>query len=236
MHSRCGGRAGGSPLILVHGLVISSSYMAPLARCLAVSDEVHALDLPGFGASDTPARPLSVPELADAILRWMSAAAIERGHLIANSLGCQIVAHCAVKAPERVLTTTMIGPTIDAERHRLSAQFFRLLLDAIHEPLRLWLLWLRDFWRCGLPRALATTRLMFADHIENQLERVVAPTLILRGERDPTVPLRWANRAQKLLRRAELITLQDAQHCVHFTEPARVAALIRAHIASSRTG
>src|SRR4051812_29858976 len=57
------GRAppGRPPVVLVHGLVISSRYMVPLARALAPDFPVYAPDLPGFGESGgpppTPPRP-----------------------------------------------------------------------------------------------------------------------------------------------------------------------------------
>ena len=69
--------------------------------CLALEHEVHALDLPGFGRSDGPSEVQSVPQLADSILAWMSAVGIQQCHLVANSLGCEIVAHLAIKAPDR---------------------------------------------------------------------------------------------------------------------------------------
>jgi pimeloyl-ACP methyl ester carboxylesterase len=40
------------PLVLVHGFVISSLYLMPLARCLAPKVRVLAPDLPCFGGSD----------------------------------------------------------------------------------------------------------------------------------------------------------------------------------------
>ncbi|WP_292510847.1 alpha/beta fold hydrolase, partial [Methylobacterium sp.] len=51
------------PVILVHGLGMSSRYMIPLARHLAPHFRVYAPDLPGFGLSDKPHRALTVREL-----------------------------------------------------------------------------------------------------------------------------------------------------------------------------
>ncbi len=47
------------PFVLIHGLVISSLYMIPLAERIAQEHPVHALDLPGFGRSESPAQVLS---------------------------------------------------------------------------------------------------------------------------------------------------------------------------------
>ncbi len=42
------------PVVLVHGLGVSSRYMVPLASNLARSFSVYAPDLPGFGLNSKP--------------------------------------------------------------------------------------------------------------------------------------------------------------------------------------
>ena len=58
MHARVGrGNGGGKPaLILVPGLVVTSRNVGPTAEWLQDAFSVYALDLPGFGKSDKPAR------------------------------------------------------------------------------------------------------------------------------------------------------------------------------------
>ena len=106
LHSRSAECPGATPFVLIHGLVISSLYMIPLAECLADHGEVHALDLPGFGRSQGLWLAPSVADLGDVIIEWLSVNKIRRCHLIANSLGCQISAHVATKAPQMVETLT----------------------------------------------------------------------------------------------------------------------------------
>lgn len=230
MHSRSSGRAEGAvPFVLIHGLVISSLYMIPLAECLAVEHEVHALDLPGFGRSESPAQVLTIPQLAESVIGWLEEAGVERCHLVGNSLGCEIAAHVAVKAPERVTTMVLIGPTLDPEAYAVAKQTVRLLQDAVREPARLWLNWLFDFGRAGIVRAVGTTRAMFRDHIEKQLPLVHAPTLVIRGGTDPTVPEQAALTMKRLLPRGELLVMEGEPHCVHYTDPVRVCRVIQSH-------
>ncbi|SAK56777.1 Alpha/beta hydrolase family protein [Caballeronia ptereochthonis] len=60
-HASCsGGHAQRLPVVLVHGLVISSRYMEPLALALHDDFDVHAPDLPGFGESALRGRALPV--------------------------------------------------------------------------------------------------------------------------------------------------------------------------------
>src|SRR3546814_16872650 len=64
------------PVVLVHGLGMSSRYMAPTAQRLASDFRVFAPDLPGFGDSGKPDHILSVPELAAALAAWQSVCAL----------------------------------------------------------------------------------------------------------------------------------------------------------------
>ena len=161
----------------------------------------------------------------------MSAAGIDRCHLVANSLGCQVAAHCAVMAPERILSAVLIGATTDPAAHGFGTQLRRLLHDALEEPASLWVRWLYDFARAGLPRALGTTRAMFADRIEQQLPGITAPTLVVRGENDPTMPQSWGECAAALLPAGSLEVIAGAPHCAHYTHPAVVAKLCLRHAA-----
>src|SRR5688500_11764977 len=51
---------GRSPVVLVHGLGMSSRHMLPIAEWLALDFPVHAPDLPGFGRSDKPRHVLTI--------------------------------------------------------------------------------------------------------------------------------------------------------------------------------
>ncbi|MEP6955649.1 MAG: alpha/beta hydrolase [Chthoniobacterales bacterium] len=218
----------GVPFLLLHGLVISSLYFIPLGEVIAAAGhEVHALDLPGFGRSEGPPEVLSVAQLAEWAIAWMTARGVPRCHIIGNSLGCEIAAYVAVKAPGRVATLTMVGPTVDPAAFALFTQTLRLLRDAWHEPWALWLNWTFDFFRAGPRRAFGTTREMFRDPIENQLPQVKAPTLVIRGGIDPTVPQAAAQRVARLVPRSELRVIEGEPHCVHYTDPAGVWEAVR---------
>lgn len=231
LHSRSSGIVADQrlPFVLIHGLVISSLYMIPLAEHIAVEHEVHALDLPGFGRSEGPSEVQTVPQLADWIIAWISEVGIHQCHLVANSLGCEIVAHLAIKAPDRVATLTLIGPTLDPHAHALVIQIMRLLQDALREPIRVVLNWMFDFCRAGVRRAIGTTKEMFRNHIEHQLPQITARTLVMRGEVDPTVPQSAAVAMTRLLDHGELVVIDGEPHCVHYTNPLQVWRAIRHH-------
>lgn len=233
VHVRVGlpGRADSRPpIVLVHGFVISSRYMVPTALRLARRQRVYAPDLPGFGWSGHPSRVLDVPALAEALIRTLDALAIDRAVLVGNSLGCQIVAHAAARHPDRVAATVLVGPTFDATDRRLRIQFLRLLTDAPRERLRLWLLHVPDYVLAGPRRVLGTLRHAWRDRIERVLPRVPVPTLVVRGERDPLVPRRWARLATRLLPDGRLVELARAAHAANYSAAPALASVIESFL------
>jgi pimeloyl-ACP methyl ester carboxylesterase len=180
------------PVVLVHGLVVSSRYMTPLARALAPDFPVYAPDLPGFGESSKPARPLGLAELAEALHAWMRALGLGRAALVGNSFGCQIIAELAARHPDEVDRLVLQGPTVDAAARSLPVQVWRAIRNGRREPDAVARLSRIDYAKAGLGRAFATMRAMMHDRIEDKLPRIEAPTLVVRGSRDPVVPQPWA--------------------------------------------
>jgi 2-hydroxy-6-oxonona-2,4-dienedioate hydrolase len=221
------------PVVLVHGMVVSSLYMVPTAERLAPEFPTFAPDLPGFGNSDPPPHVLCVPELADALARWLKAVGLERVALVGNSLGCQIVADFAIRYPESVERAVLVGPTVDPHNRSGFQQVIRLFQDGRHEPGSLLLIQLRDYWRAGFRRALHTFRFMMADRIEEKLPHVRAPTLVVRGARDAVVPQRWAETAAELLPDARLRVIPGAAHAVNYDSPLELVRVIRPFLLQS---
>ena len=213
-------------MVLVHGMVVSSRYMVPTAERLAPLCNVYAVDLPGYGKSAKPAKVLSLAELADALAGWMQAAGLERAHLVGNSFGCQIIAEFAVRHPARVERLVLQGPTVDPDARSLWRQFLRLAHNSSREPKSLGFISLADYWAAGLRRAWATMHMAIADRIEEKLPRIRAPTLVVRGTRDPLVPHAWAARVAQLLPRGSLREIPGAPHTINYSAPDAFVAAI----------
>lgn len=212
-------------VVLVHGAFISSRYMVPVAERLADRCTVYAPDLPGYGNSGRPARLPSVAGYADILTRWMDAVGIARAALIGNSFGCQIVANLAVRYPDRVTRIILVGPTVDPARHTLVQQGARLLLDGTREPRRYLRLLLGNCLKIGLREGVQLARVVLADHIEDNLPRLAVPTLVVRGERDPLVPQRWAEEATRLLPSGHLVVIPRVAHVAHYDAPDAFVAI-----------
>ena len=213
--------------MLVHGIGVSSAYFVPLGLELARDRPVLAPELPGFGSSEAPADVPGIRELADWLAAWLDAVRIAPPLVVANSMGCQIVADLLARHPERAVGFVLVGPTVDPRTRTAPQQAARLLADSFHEPADLVAIVARDYARFGLRRFVLTGRSALADGIETKLPRLHMPALVVRGEHDPLVPNRWGEEAAALLPHGRLVVLAGHAHAAHYTAPAAVAELTR---------
>ncbi len=213
-------------LVLVHGLGVSSHYMAPTALKLAPHCSVYAPDLPGFGKSEHPPHVLNVPQMADALAAWMDATGLDHASFLGNSLGCQVIVDLAVRYPSRVERLVLTGPTFDrAARASLPSLLHRVLRDSPWEPRSLSPIIVIDYLSAGLIRIAIELRYGLLDPIEQKLPLVGAPALVVRGEHDSVVPLPWARYVTRLLPAARLVVIEGASHAVNFSSPGKLAAV-----------
>ena len=226
------------PIVFVHGLGVSTRYMAPTMARLAADFQVAGLDLPGFGRSGSPAHPLNLGELASALEEWIDARAIGPAIFVGNSYGCQVIVELVTRAPHRALGLVLNAPTMDPAHRTMVGQLLRVVADVPREPLALALLVARDYLRAGPRRLLATLGHALADHVEAKLPLIGAPTLVVCGARDPVVTVRWASEVARLVGievpGAPGATLQCVSHAAHalpFDDPVTFAAIIRNFIA-----
>jgi pimeloyl-ACP methyl ester carboxylesterase len=211
-------------LVFVHGIGVSGRYFGPLMDDLADSYRCVAPDLPGTGSSAGPAEALDVPGLADALAVFLGELGAVDVTLVANSLGCQVIAALAERTPGSA-RLVFIAPTLDpATRHHFWRSLFRAVF---REPLSLLPILIYDYLRYGPRRFLATSRHALADDIALRLPHIRVPVLVIQGGRDFIVTVPWATRVARLIPLGRLALVPDGAHAVHYGRHREVAALIR---------
>jgi pimeloyl-ACP methyl ester carboxylesterase len=68
---------------------------------------------------------------------------------------------------------------------------------------------------------------MISDPVERKLHHVRVPTVVVRGERDPIVPLGWAREVAHTLPDARLVEIPGAGHTVNWSAPKELAEVVR---------
>jgi len=158
--------------------------------------------------------------------------------LLGNSFGCQIIADLGARHPELISRAVLQGPTMDQRARTAPRQILRWALNSPFEPTGAWTslgsVVRQDYRDASIRRVLATFRHALGDRIESKLPRLQAPTLVVRGARDPIVPQRWAEEAARLLPRARLVVVPGAAHTMCFTSLDELARTVRPFLEEDR--
>lgn len=126
--ARVGTPHAGRVVLLIHGAAGSWRGWLPVLREAARRGRPLAnavvVDLPGWGESPDPERPLDAATAADAVARVAESIGAERWVVVGHSLGGVVALELAARAPEATDGVVLISPTGPA------------VLDAIRRPVR----------------------------------------------------------------------------------------------------
>jgi pimeloyl-ACP methyl ester carboxylesterase len=178
--------------------------------------------------------PSDVEEIARALNAWMTANDHVGAVVVGNSMGCQVAAELAIRHPGSACGLVLVGPTLDPFARSPLQLLARSARVALNEPIPLHAIWLRDLMRAGLRGATRALRSSVVHHIDERLEHVPIPTLIVRGEKDRLVSQRWAEAATRMLPAGELFVVMGAGHAAHYSRPSEVAEAIVSFLARHR--
>jgi pimeloyl-ACP methyl ester carboxylesterase len=107
----------GEALILVHGYSVELNSWRTWERnvdAFAQTFRVYALDLLGYGESDSPEPRLDPEGQATALVQLLNAEGVTHANFIGLSWGGQIVQHVALAAAQRVNKIVLVDSAFDA--------------------------------------------------------------------------------------------------------------------------
>lgn len=106
------GQAGGTPVLIVHGLQYFSWDWLEVAQALGAERQVLCIDMRGFGDSDWSAqKDYSVPAMAQDIVNVLAHAGWKRAVLVGHSMGGRSTTYAAAKQPARVAGLALVDYT-----------------------------------------------------------------------------------------------------------------------------
>jgi pimeloyl-ACP methyl ester carboxylesterase len=159
----------GPPVLALHGLGLESSSFTGLARGVAALGlRMLAADLPGFGKTPAPKRPLTPAVLAEPVIE-LARRLDEKPIIMGMSLGARVALEAALREPDLFRGVVMLAPPLPRREHRWIVNFARLLSPGIAE-------------RIPIERAWPWLK-AHADRLENELEGGSEHDWFLRASR-----------------------------------------------------
>lgn len=221
---------GAPPVVLVHGLGMSSRSMEGLVRALGGTTRALAPDLPGYGRSPQPRfGMLDVEQLADAVVDWMRLRDVGPAVLVGHSLGAQVAGEVALRAPELVLRLVAVAPTGDPARPRVRELAGRLAQDALRESPGLWVVAALDYVRAGPGQMVALMRRALQRARQELDDRLEVPLLVVRGDRDPVCRPGWCEVLASSVEDGRCAVVPGA-HGVAYDAPPELVDLVLAEV------
>jgi pimeloyl-ACP methyl ester carboxylesterase len=220
--------AGAPTMIHVHGFAISGRYLLPTAARLAPCYPTYVPDLPGFGRSDRPARPLGIPELADALARFMDQVGVERAVLLGNSLGCPIIGDFLDMHPDRIEATIFCSPAGGLHNRPFIKGIAQLAMDGLREPLGMVPIAVADYAHYGILPSINLFRSLIHYPTLERVAELQLPVLVVFGSRDPLVSEMLIRQRATELPHVTAVALDGAAHAINFSHPDQLASVIRA--------
>ena len=107
-----GGAAPGIPVVFIHGNVSSSLFYQPTMLALPAGVRALAIDLRGFGDSDTLPVDATrgVRDFSDDVASVLAELGVDRAHLVGWSMGGGVVMQLMLDHPELAETVTLESP------------------------------------------------------------------------------------------------------------------------------
>jgi 3-oxoadipate enol-lactonase len=249
---------GGGPLaapltiVLSHALGLDAMMWDALANLLAADHRVITYDHRGHGASDCPAGPYSIAELADDAARVVEqAAGGESVVFVGLSMGGMVGQQLALTRPDLVqalvLANTSSGYPVaaravwDERIATIAAKGLEAVADATMQR------WFHEGYRAAKAAAVARARRRVVSQnpvgylascaairdldLSDQIHAIRQPTLVIAGELDIGTPPAMSELIAQRIEGAQLVLLKRASHLSVLEQPVAFASAVRDFIA-----
>jgi 2-hydroxy-6-oxonona-2,4-dienedioate hydrolase len=227
------------PIVLLHGMGMSTTSYDDVRDRLAAETEVISFDFPGHGKSDPAREELSCEQLADAIAEAADQLGLGAVNLIGNSLGAMTGVEFAATYPDRVRRLVLVGcPGWDGrwrmERLKVSREMWSSAADnpatveslapMFTSPTPALVDRVNESRKQSRPSIAHAGMAVYTHDTLGRSFAVQAPTLLLVGERDIVVPDQ--PKFQRAIPNVSMVTFENAGHYPQVDHPERFAETV----------
>ncbi|MDQ6802819.1 MAG: alpha/beta hydrolase [Acidobacteriota bacterium] len=223
----------GHPIVWIHGFPHASAIFQPQVP-IAGARHIR-VDLPGFGASAAPSRPLSMADYSREIIAVLDHLHIEKAIVAGISMGGYIVMQMLRDVPQRfegvILIDTRERPDSDQgreDRYKTIAEIEkngtvpivdgmlpRMILTASRRDA------FREIMMTATPAGMIAAQRAMAGRPDSTatLRGLKVPALVIVGDHDPITSVDDAKRMAKLIQGSKYVVIDKAAHASNFDQP-----------------
>ena len=229
-----------SNIVILHGWGSNSLRWQRVKELLEEKGiEALMLDLPGFGITPSPDRPWIRDDYIKWIFQRIEEKNWQRFNLLGHSFGGGLSLKITTNFPEKVERLILCAPAI-IRRKRLKTYLFYWLaslgkrifslpglksLQPQAQRLVYKLAGTRDYYVAdGVMKE--TMKKLHEEGIEELLEKVKTPTLIIWGGKDDVLPVKDAYKIKEKIKNSGLKIIPKAKHSPHREVPEELAKII----------
>lgn len=230
----------GEPLILIHGLGMSSALWINQAPVFSQRFHTVAVDLRGFGQSSRPDRPgaYGIEILAEDIAEVIRQLELERCHVLGTSMGgfvgqalalahpdlCRSLVLCHT-APRMSIPPSVLARRVEALGNMPFEEYAEIVVEQAcsadaNQELRSWIAGLIARNDKRAYTQVMTEGLRNFD-VGAQLGKIRIPTLVITGEHDQVLPKEGGEETARLIPGAMLVEIEGVGHLGYAERPAQ---------------
>jgi len=231
------------PVLLLHGVTDSWRSFEGVMPHLPLSVRAIALSQRGHGGADRPAAGYRPHDFAADLAAFMDALELGPAVIAGHSMGSFIAQRFAMDYPERTLGLVLMGAFPTLRGNPVLEEFWDAAVSQLRDPIDPG--FVRAFQESTLARPVPPAFLetavqeslkvparvwraafegMFQSDFTEELGKIRAPTLVMRGDRDTLFPRRDQEVLLAGIAGAQLVVYPGGGHSFHWEEPARFAA------------
>ena len=227
-------------LIFLHGIGASAERWSQVIPTLSRDYRVIAPDIIGFGYSDKPVVEYTMDFFIDFFESFLDNLGISEASIIGSSLGGHIATEFAIRFPHMVEKLVLVSPagmmrksTPTLDRYIMAALYpeyqrvYEVFSEMVYNSNTINQETLMDFVnRMNLPNAkyafMSTlSGIRYAPRLTGRLSNITAPTLLMWGENDTTIPLaEYAHQYNEIPNMEELVVIKKCGHIAPIERPA----------------
>jgi pimeloyl-ACP methyl ester carboxylesterase len=230
----------GENFLILHGWNGSSDSWKKVIEILELKYRVACPDFPGFGKSQIPSNPWNLNDFVDWLNEFLEKINFKNFFLLAHSFGGRVAIRFSILYPEKIKKLILVNSAGIKQQWGFKEKiifqlskfgnslFSKNLLFRFKDGARnlfYRLAKIKDYSKAkGVMKE--TMKRIVAEDLLPELPKIQTETLIIWGEKDKIVPLKYAYLLKEKIKNSKLEILPGIRHSPHLEDPEKLVEVL----------